>query len=521
MPKFILGLLLVLVAFPFISSAQAPNCVSYYNGLSAKTPPWSPVYVNPPAGCTGPLKTPIQQNPDGQCNWGYYPGAAPRPASATASKWIAAENRSQIWFYEKDEFNTPGSYAVNWGTCDLKLEWSGPGYACNKTNPLMPKCEYRTTGYGNTSQAQCTDSCKPDSLYSATITHRKFGQTEQKKAYQVGDKIEFRGWTDAGGLNNRYSWKFGDNMWTSGTSPWPDPVIYKTPGIKKVTMNVTNATGQSYIATSTEVKIKCIPPDGATNDFLVAVDHLENNLPVKIAASSFRQWATDNDHVFRKYLVYNQTCENVGELEMSSSAPLVLDYLNKYAGKNKASPLVFAWITTDLLKSGYHAVVALDFKNTNGLNGSLAEYKLKFLDPGGPKITTLTCRQTQQQIEPGKFIKVITCIDPKGAVLMLLNPLTSLAHIPDIDGLISQAIRTNTPSFLTSDYPLIDNNDAIFAGGVCAAWSDFALRVAYRAEFVGECKILPATASVGLTDLSNLLLKLREFLNGQLPLLQR
>ena len=363
-------------------------------------------------------------------------------------------------------------------------------YYCNRSDPVKPWCQPGYPGQpGLVSYPQCMASCVPSRNWVDISINPK------QEKYQTGQIIKFLPQSNILSRLTKFSWNFDDNISRPNEPYREQPVVYSVPGRKNITLSVIDPQTNETIATTTQIRVKCVPPSNAVpgDELITITSYLNNNYPVHIAANSFRQWVADNKSEVNSYLINQQYCENVGELEVAISFPVVLDYLNKYAGKKISSPLVLVLNKMDG-KLGFHTVIALSFKNLNGLSGSRALYELKYLDPEGPKITTTSCYQRQEQNPaiPGQFIKVIYCdytfsdtaLTTKVA---LLNPLVGLTHVTDIDTLLQKTVRSNTNSFLINDYPLIDNREPIFKGGVCSAWTDFVLKVAYLGDFAGEC----------------------------------
>ena len=489
MPKFILGLLLALISFPFISSAQTPDCISYRT-ISAKTPPWNPVTVTPPSGyCTGPIKTPVKANPNGKCNWGYYPNTPSRPASATATKWLPDQGHAEIWFWE-DKPDEPGTYDVNWGSCDVALQWS-PNSDVGVKIKVNPVADKYTTG-----------QVLRFSPESNVLTH----------------------------LDSFY-WNLGDGIERPNETSREQPVVYTKPGKKVITLTAFDRDTNSNFSASLPIRVKCVPPAGSTDDVTTITNSLNNYQRVNVAASSFRQWAEDNKSEIENYLLGRQ-CTAISDLDLTKLLDGVntINYLSQYLGQKKAASVFFALPSFNdkgfVNHLYYHAVVGLNFELLQTSTGRVGStYQLEFLDPNGPQVVSLKCVKNMVQIKGGNFSYVLECpyeTSPNSLKkVYVLNPKIVGVQVVDIDALILGSLPRNSSDFLRQDYLLIDNMETLFSPGVCAAWSDLSLRAAYLGKFVGECASLANPAAVGLTDLSELLLKLREFLSGQLPLLSR
>lgn len=541
----LLGFALTLLAIPFFSSAQTSNCTVSNVHFDEPAPGAPVVYslkISVPAGCNGsPANAEISTTGSYTCPGGarYYD-----TERKIESDGVTLKAKCDVYPYH---IQTSDHYIT------VKFLPHVPGYYCNRTNPLLPKCEYRTTGTNNTPLAQCSETCKIDSQYYANIAHHKVNQTEQKRVYEVGDKIEFVGSTNAGGTNNRYSWNFGDNMWTSGTSLSYAPVIYKTPGIKKVTFNVTNSTGQSYISTSTEVKIRCDLPDGSTDNINLIKNSLYANLKVKIADNSWEEWMAPPVKYDLMNWVEDAQCY-VGQgyawdvlFDRDNQANKIVNYLFAASNEKKAVPLVLLYTNQNLnqtipdpsilLKNaGLHAVISLSIVENSDLTGR--RYKVEFLDPGldtssgmaEPRVAILECREKKITNTAAQTGEVLVCDDPALSFyfknVIFLNPAKVATNFyQDYIAIASNLNQNkNTAEILRSNHLNFGNYSGpteLSSKGVCAGWSDLSLRLAYLANFAGECKPITNTAAVGLSDLSNLLLKIREFLERSMPLLSR
>ena len=195
-----------------------------------------------------------------------------------------------------------------------------------------------------------------------------------------------------------------------------------------------------------------------------------------------------------------------------------MNFLNEYPANGKASTLDLILI----FSSGnlYHEAIALNFITDN--SGDKITYKLKFLDPNGPLIRIADCQKYQPS--PTSTNKVLKCstLDRIPLSFIVSAPTPNSDKAKSLILLNQNSVRSNTSHFLSFDYPLISNSLEVFNGGVCAAWSNFVLRVAYLGEFVGECASTPTAevpvnnlASTGLLSFFDLLFKdfLKPFIN--------
>lgn len=437
-----------------------------------------------------------------------------------------------------------------------------PGYYCNKTDPVKPYCDqWTSTSQGQSiPYMQCMTSCQPSRNWVDIKINSEPGFSLKDIKYLTGQIIKFLPESNILGSLTKFNWDLGDNILRSGEPYREQPVVYSTPGKKTIKLSVVDPKSGKTIATSTEIKVKCVPPSGATDDITTIQTFLNNNRTVKVSANNLRSFVDDNKQDVSNSLNYCQLNLGAGDQNPISlvNATKIIDYYSIYSHQRKmATPLALA-IVTDLdptiiglpnlpptnpifSKVGryqpiaFHAEVALDFWADNSQGTPI--YKIKTIDPNGPTLSTLNCEQKQIKSGPSTFQPILICdFDYVESILTQLNiqsltpaqlrdvknsfkwliydpNITDVTPI-DVNLLASKAVRKNTAKYLEDNYFLIDNGDPQFGGGVCAAWSTLAIKAAYLADFVGECASTP-TAEVPRDNNTNLASTgLLEFLNS-------
>jgi hypothetical protein len=168
-------------------------------------------------------------------------------------------------------------------------------------------------------------------------------------------------------------------------------------------------------------------------------------------------------------------------------------------------------------------------------------YDIKFLDPSGPEVLNMECSKSRENIFQGVGVSPLQlrktyCLHPKlGLVLPILDGsskeltgaliskfndkcnLETYGKICDERKNLSRWLELNYPS-IKEEYPVSQIGNV----GIYFGWTDFVMKSAYLADFVGECASTPTAevpvnnlASTGLLSFFDLLFKdfLKPFIN--------
>jgi hypothetical protein len=140
-----------------------------------------------------------------------------------------------------------------------------------------------------------------------------------------------------------------------------------------------------------------------------------------------------------------------------------------------------------------HAVVVTGFTSAVAFNPPRTVYSINYIDPNGPVSGTLTCRSVYIGGQD-----IITCDIPSryrtinNSIVVRRIYLSSDGAIIPINNILlnMSTVRTNSVSWLNSNYTLLDNygSQGRVAGGVCTGWSEFNVRAA---QLVKECVAPP------------------------------
>ena len=523
MRQLLISLLALALFIPVASSAQTNDCISYYT-LSASTPSYNPVYVTPPAGCTGPIKTPITANPNGRCVWGDWAGHQV-PASAASPAWFPDQKRSSLWFWEKTP--TPANYADNWGTCDLALQWTNNsgsiGYYCIRTDPVKPYCLMGVGAANEMPYAQCLSSC------TSSRNWVDINISPEANRYSTGQIIKFTPDSNILSTLTKFNWDFGDGIERTNEPNREEPVVYTTPGKKTITLSVLDPKTNKIISTSTEIKLKCVPPDSPP--FNVLISMLDSGfIPASIASDNFADWSLAEEKSISNAMI-NYQCGyadsyNNGETPDILKSTRAIKQAKRITDTNQ--PALFSIRTLSPARDG-HSIIALGIKDIS--DNFEERYSIHFLDPIGPTAMDMDCKVSKQTVAikytdgttKEEKIKSMYCLHP---LIGFVEPKLSKQ---DID--ITESLRTAKSNFcqthsthalckkrqnisywLEFNYPFnISNTRPEFGRGVCRGWTEFVLKVAYLGNFIGECATTPTAAvptnnslaSTGLLDFLN------------------
>lgn len=372
-------------------------------------------------------------------------------------------------------------------------------YYCDRTDPVKPWCH---SGYppqpGLVSYPQCMASCVPSRNWMDISINPK--QTK----YQTGQIIKFLPQSNILSLLTKFSWNFDDNISRPNEPYREQPVVYSLPGRKNITLSVIDPQTNKTIATTTQIRIKCVPPSNAVpgDELITITSYLNNNYMVKIAANNFIEWARDNEQAISDTMDQYQ-CEYLNRDKVTEYRTLrAIQWIKNITDARQIAILDLQQLMPSAGQNtiGVHAIIAL--KVTDITDNFETRYSIDFLDPNGPTIMSMNCKISEKKIwdKTDHTIKLVTgmfCLHP---TLDLVFPF-----LRDIDTNLIESLRTkfyqecnlsqtsfcqerrNLGLWLKNNYPLIDNYTPANTNGVCQGWTEFVSNVSYLGDFAGEC----------------------------------
>jgi hypothetical protein len=396
------------------------------------------------------------------------------------------------------------------------------GYYCNKVDPVKPYCAtWTSTSQGQSiPYMQCMTSCQPSRNWVDIMV------TPIVKTYKTGQIITFSAKSNI--ALSKLNWSFGDGIERLNEPVRDQPVVYTNIGKKIITLSTLDPVTNKTISTSTEVKIKCAPSNSYTfRDISELLKMYVVAIP--IPADSFFSWSIDNYEEMANEISQSQ-CQYINRKKFGETETLRAVTLIKRITDNNQPTFISVQqlVPPDGNKfPAGHSMIALRVSDTT--QNFETRYQIKFLDPNGPTVMTMDCKISKKDV----FNPADLTTKPETGMYCLHPSLGLVApYVRDVDIELIEKLRTlfynrcklsqanfckehrNLSKWLETNYPIIDNNDPRFGKGVCAGWSEFVLKIAYLADFVGECASTP-TAEVPTDNNANLASTgLLEFLNS-------
>jgi hypothetical protein len=495
---------------------------TYYNGEKFSLTNISAITSDPliidASGCEGkPQKVKVINPP------GYKNCSTGEPISLNhAYSWNNTSRLLKFWFLPP-----PSNACQNYidSTTSVVVYWSGDtggtitGYYCDRaTDPARPTCKATTNPLATQTEYQCSLACRSD-VYNVAVTPY---EEPWRKSWDVGEIIDLKAvispttssfpavelanwiWDFGDGSDKVYSYYNYGNVGVARRA-------YAQPGTYAVTAQAYNNGGIKELnypgfAGTRELIISgpsCVKPKGSRTNFNRIMEDLKNYRPVDIAANSSKEWVSDNLAKIIVEMVDSQCRLSLlrrAGIDYYRESTLAIKNIKRYTDSNL--PYLFALYK--VRGEGGHQMIAININEVE-INKT---YKIRVIDPNGPEVKVITCKNKKEYIDNlGEKARGVYCdyYDNEG------NTWVGLPLLDNIDTDIMNSLilaknqycqnnsqskfcleRQNLSRWLRLNYTFIHNPGIsavdLAANGSCVGWSDFNLRMAYLANFVGECE---------------------------------
>lgn len=450
-----------------------------------------------------------------------------QPATGIRGAYSQSNDTLKLWFvgtqpgtcyYVPRDLELP-SIPIKYGGTTPTDEPTTTGYYCDRTtNPTQPTCKPTTNPSITATEYQCSLNCQARA-YNVAVTPYK---EPWRPSWNVGETIDLK--AEITPTSNtlpaveqaNWIWDFGDgsdkvysyyNYGNVGVARH----AYSQPGTYIVTAQAYNNGGVKELnypgfAGTREIIISgpnCVKPQGSRTNFNRIVDDLENYQLVDIAADSPKEWVSDNLAKVIAKMVDSQCrlslLRRTG-IDYYRESALAIKNIKRYTDSNL--PYLFALYK--IRGEGGHQMIAI---NINEVEVDKV-YKIRVVDPNGPEVKVITCKNRREYIDKlGEKARGVYCdyYDNEG------NTWAGLPLLDNIDTDIMNSLisaknqycqsnsqskfcleRQNLSRWLRLNHTFIHNPGIsavdLAANGSCVGWSDFNLRMAYLANFVGECE---------------------------------